>query len=403
MNSNGQPLTVNELLIRASILTADELEHAARLADKMHQPLGRILQMNGYCTEANLDDAANIQQRVADRSLTLETGVKAMEMVIRQGVDVDTAIRRLNPVTSQRQNLTKKNIVGNVLATTNIITQKQFQDAINHSLNTHLPLGVVLVNMGAISVHVLECTITLLEYIRDGLISNEQGTHALQMARFRQLSAIDALREDNPNFKLPERTLELKELLVLAKVITESELLTAREIELVEKEPLLKVLVDIGSCSTLCLEAAQQIMQMVKDGSLTFDQGLVILRRLKKVRTEAEMEKVLATIDEIEDDEEPVVELAHVLVAAGLVSQKDLEMATPLAMQSKKSLNRVLVDSGFLDERTVGLVSSVKELLQHNILTREQAIIALIYSIENNTLLDDTLRIFGWWQTITTP
>jgi hypothetical protein len=66
-------------------------------------------------------------------------------------------------------------------------------------------------------------------------------------------------------------------------------------------------------------------------------------------------------------------------------------------------LNRVLIDAGFMDERTGALVNAVKELLQQNILGAEQAKIALVYSIENNSMLDDTLRLFGWWQTIALP
>jgi hypothetical protein len=115
------------------------------------------------------------------------------------------------------------------------------------------------------------------------------------------------------------------------------------------------------------------------------------------------MEEVLANMDEIEAEEESSIEVADVLLSAGLVGEEEINIATPLALQSKKSLNRVLIDAGFIDERTGVLVNGVKELLQHNILGAEQAKIALIYSIENNTMLDDTLRLFGWWQTIAAP
>ena len=403
MDSSALPIKIGDLLIRANILTPEDFEDAVKLADKMRHPLGRILQMNGYCSEANLEDALNIQQRITDKILTLESGVKAVEMVIRQGVDVDTAIRRLNPVATKRQEMKAKNVVGDLLAMTNIITQKQFADAINLSLDTRLPLGMVLIDIGAVSVHVLECAVTMLEYTQAGVISSEQGTHALRLARFKRLSAQDALLEDNPGMVFPEPEFGLKEVLVLSGIISESQLLTAREIEMVEKQPLLQTLVTIGFCSHLIMDAAAQMLQMIEEGSLTVEQGLMILRRLKHVKTEEEMEQVLGTIDEMQDEEERRVELSEVLIASGLVSGKEIAIATPLAIQSKKSLNRVLIDAGFLDERTVVLVNGVKELLEQNILGMEQAKIALIYSIENNTLLDDTLRLFGWWQTISAP
>jgi hypothetical protein len=401
-SSGGLAIKIGDLLIRANILTIEELEDAVKLADKMRQPLGRILQMNGYCSEANLEDTLNIQQRINDKTLTLESGVKAAEMVIKQGMEVDAAIRRLNPVATARQELKEKNIVGEVLAMTNIITHKQFNEAVNHSLDTRLPLGTVLVSVGAVSVHVLECAVTLLEYIRDGIVQKDQATHALRLARFKSLSAQDALMEDMPTFQLPEQDYGLKEVLVLAGVISENQLLVAREIELVDKTPLLKTLVDSGSCSHLCMDAAQQMLQMISEDSLTFEQGLQILRKLKNVKTEEEMEEILASMDQIEDDDR-VVQVVDVLLSAGIVGEEEINIATPLALQSKKSLNRVLIDAGFMDERTGALVNAVKELLQQNILGAEQAKIALVYSIENNSMLDDTLRLFGWWQTIALP
>jgi hypothetical protein len=403
MDSSGElAIKTGDLLIRANILTIEELEDAVKLADKMRQPLGRILQMNGYCSEANLQDVLNIQQRINDKTLTLESGVKAAEMVLKQGFEVEAAIRRLNPVATARQELKEKNIVGEMLAMTNIITQKQFTEAVNHSLDTRLPLGTVLVNIGAVSVHVLECAVTLLEYTRDGIVQKDQATHALRLARFKSLSAQDALIEDMPSFQLPERDYGLKEVLVLAGVISENQLLVAREIELVDKTPLLQTLVESGSCSNICMDAAHQMLQMISEDSLTFEQGLMILRRLKNVKTDEEMEEILGSIDEIEDDEQ-IVEVADVLLSAGIVGEEEIQIATPLAVQAKKSLNRVLIDAGFMDERTGALVNGVKELLQHNILGAEQAKIALIYSIENNSMLDDTLRLFGWWQTIALP
>ena len=402
-SSGGLAIKIGDLLIRSNILTVEELEDAVKLADKMRQPLGRILQMNGYCSEANLEDTLNIQQKINDKTLTLESGVKAVEMVIKQGLAVDAAIRRLNPVATKRQELREKNIIGDMLASTNIITQKQFAEGINHSMDTHLPLGTVLVNMNAISVHVLECAVTLLEYVRDGVIDREQATHALRLARFKRLSAQDALLEDMPEFQFPQQDYGLKEVLVLAGVISENQLLVAREIELVDKKLLLENLIEIGFCSALCMDAAQQMLQMIEEDSLTFEQGLMILRKLKNVKTEEEMEEILGSMDEMEMDEENVIELSQVLIAAGLVGDEEIAIATPLALQSKKSLNRVLIDAGFIDERTGTLVSGVKELLQQNILGMEQAKIALIYSIENNTVLDDTLRLFGWWQTIALP
>ncbi|MFX8414315.1 hypothetical protein ABTL42_19565, partial [Acinetobacter baumannii] len=78
------------------------------------------------------------------------------------------------------------------------------------------------------------------------------------------------------------------------------------------------------------MDAAQQMMQMIEEGSLTLDQGLMILRKLKHVRSEEEMEEILGALDEMDEDGERVVEISEILVAAGIVSTKEIEIATPL-------------------------------------------------------------------------
>jgi uncharacterized protein YutE (UPF0331/DUF86 family) len=250
----------------------------------------------------------------------------------------------------------------------------------------------------------LHTALTVLEFARDGVVTKEQATHALRLARFKNITAEEALQDEQPDFVLPEQQPGLKELFIIAKVTTENQLMSAREIELVDGFPLSKTFVNLGWCSSLCMDAALHMLQMVTDGSLDFHQAVNILRKLRQAKSDEEMEEILGTIDEVgSEEEEHSVEVSELLLASGLVGSKDLDIAKPLAIQSKKSVMRVLVEAGFLDEQMVSIVGMVKDLLEQGVLVMEQAKMLIVYCFENGATLDDAMRSFGWWRTIGFP
>jgi hypothetical protein len=390
-------IKIGDLLIRSNIVTAEELEDSMKLADKMRVPLGRVLQMHGYCKETQLVQVLEVQQLIIDRTLTLENGVKAVEMVVKQGLDVDTAVRRVNPIVAKRPEGQKtKNKIGQLLRMTGIITQKQLEESLTNSLNTNLPLGLLLVNSGAISMHVLSCSLKILEFMRDDRITRDMGTHALRLARLKRITAEEALIEQNgqPTFDL--YTIGVGDLLLRSGLISESQLLTAKEVELVDEQLSEKVFAELGFVSELCLSAATHLLSLVHDGSLQQEQACHIILKLKSAQTSEDVAAILATIDSPDYIEQESVDMTEVLLESGLVSAREIEEATPLALSQRKSLVRTLIERGIFDERTGQLLVRVKEFLDAGVIAMEQAKIVVAYSVENDTWLDDSLRVFGW-------
>ncbi len=390
-------IKIGDLLIRSNIVTPEELEDSIKLADKMRVPLGRILQMHGYCKETQLEQVLELQRLIIDRTLTLENGVKAVEMVVKQGMPVDTAVRQVNPVATKRQDGQQtKNKIGQLLRMTGIITQKQLEENLNNSLNTSLPLGLLLVNSGAISTHVLACSLKLLEFMRDNKITRDMGTHALRLARLQRISAEEALIAQNgqPNFDL--YTLGVGDLLLRAGLISESQLLTAKEVELVNDDSSEKVFAELGFVSELCLSAAGHLLSLVHEGSLVQEQACHIILKLKSAKTPEDVGAILAMLDSDDYVEKEPIDMSEVLLESGLVSASEIAEATPIALSQRKSLIRTLIEAGVIDERTGQLAVRVKEFLDEGVIAMEQAKIALTYSIENETWLDDALRVFGW-------
>ena len=107
----------------------------------------------------------------------------------------------------------------------------------------------------------------------------------------------------------------------------------------------------------------------------------------------------MASIDEIQDEidqEVTTVEVQEILQKAGLLSDKEIQIATALALSNRQPLLKTLVDAKLVNEKGLEYASQCKIYLDHNLIKMEQAAIAMVYAMENNISIDDTLDCFGW-------
>src|SRR6185369_7695511 len=87
---------LGDLLLRAEVINADSLQDALSLSQRMHVKLGRVLTMQGHLTEQHMAAAEQITALIEYGDLTLEQGVKAIQMVCNQNIVLKTAMNRLS-------------------------------------------------------------------------------------------------------------------------------------------------------------------------------------------------------------------------------------------------------------------------------------------------------------------
>ena len=136
---------IGDLLIRCSALTIEELADAVRVADRMSTTLGRTLEMNGQMSEKTVEGALNLRQRIDSGELSLDTAVRAMELIALQKVDVETALRQLRRPGAKGAVGDHSNKLGDLLSASGIISPPHLNKGLYDSLNTGLPLGMALV------------------------------------------------------------------------------------------------------------------------------------------------------------------------------------------------------------------------------------------------------------------
>lgn len=389
---------LGELLIHSGLIEPEQFDAAYRLSFKMRLPLGRVLAMHGHVAETHLRSALEIQARVRDGLLPFEHAVQALNSMARDGISLEQALDRLSSSAGSKQAVPTHNRLGELLMESGLANRSQVEDGMIHSHDTGLPLGMILVNKGVLSRAALNSALAAQRFIRDGRVPRDKALYALKLARIRSITLEQSLAE-NADVTVPSQGFGFGELFVLAGVISETQLLTAKELEVTEDIPLEQVFVMLGYASRPCTKAANHILNMIAQGVLFEDQAAQIVKSVQYAESNQELQEVLAQIDsdpEMFIEEKKQVEITDILKNAGLISDKDLQIATALALANKVPLLKTLYDANLIDEAVTHYASELKMYLDHELLTLEQATIMMCYCLENQMTVEEALELFGW-------
>ncbi len=390
-------IQLGELLIRGGLLGPEQFEAAYRLSFKMRLPIGRVLTMHGHVTEDQLRAALEIQARIRDGLIPFEHAITALLMVSQEGLPLETALNRSGPVAMPTQ-VPTHNRLGEILTSAGIASQPLVDQGMVTSAETGLPLGLVLLNKGVITRASLNSALAAQRLIREGKVERDAVLYALKLARLRSISLEQSLKETGQFANLAPK-FGIGELFVMAGAVSESQLLTAHEIEATHDKELDEVFVELGYASKPCIKAAKHILKMIESGVLFEDQAAQIISKVQYASSNEELQRVLSLIDEdpgaIFEERQPI-EITDILKKAGLISDKDLQIATALALANKVPLMKTLFDARLIDEQVLEHATHLKNYLDHDLLKLEQATIVMAYCLENNMTVEETLDTFGW-------
>jgi len=387
---------LGDLLLRAEVINADSLQDALSLSQRMHVKLGRVLTMQGHLTEQHMAAAEQITALIEYGDLTLEQGVKAIQMVCNQNIDLKTAMNRLSQAVDTG---TASNRLGELLQAASILTPAHLRRGLKNYLDTGVPLGRVLVNTGIISESILHAGISAQRLIFKRLINREQAVCALRTAYLDRSTLEEALKKHNLESVVAAPTFGLGELFVYAGIISDNALVTAREIEIVEEKELEQVFLECGYASKICLTGAGNILQMLQEGLVVQDVAAHLLRKVKDAKSFEEVQAALSNFEDFDQENIESVDFTEIIKGSALLSQEELEAASAESLQSRKPLLQTLVEKGKLTSAAAEAIKQLKTRLDIGSLQLEQAVIALAYSFENDLPLEETIDYFGWSNT----
>ncbi|MBX3076018.1 hypothetical protein KF728_15750 [Candidatus Obscuribacterales bacterium] len=373
-------------MIDAGLITRDELEECLRMSRETGLPVGRMLLVAAKTSETVLQAAVQAQSLLKDGLIDLDTAYKALRIVKDEKKSFDNALKQLNVIVEE----VKINKLGQLLLSSNFCTEEQLEEALAGSASTGLPFGRMLVLNGVINESQLAATLNAQILIRDDKITKDQAVDGLKQARRRQIAVEVPLMEKGFYRVQTRDAIRLGELLSLAGLISESQLLNAVELGLISQKPLGQVLIETNLVSEEILKVALQLQDLVMKGTLRPLQASQVLVQVKE--TGKSIPEAVALIERGAASDTIDITLKDFLMTSKTVTTDDIATAFEVSVNNNQILGRMLLLSGIIDESTLQAAMRLVFLVKGGILNIEQAQKAFDYSTRHRATIDEALQ-----------
>src|SRR6516164_332889 len=261
MTTDTKSIKLGELLIKAGLLKSNLLKKMVQMANETSVPIGKMLIMSKTISEDVLRCAIQAQEMIRDRSLQEESAVEALRLAADEGISFDSALDRLHSgrsaqalspntsLTGAPRLHTSTTRLGELLVSAELISKEDLEDALRTRDETGLPLGRILVLTRLLSEELLAAALTAQVLMRDTKINKEQAIEGLRAVRKKRVSLEVALADQGVFKPAVRQSIKLGDLLVLAELITENDLMTALELSLVRQLPVGRLFLQSGLIS----------------------------------------------------------------------------------------------------------------------------------------------------------
>lgn len=334
MNRVGASVTIGDLLKKVGLVSDSQLAQANSISIKTGAPLGSILVDTGILS-LDLSRAALLAQSlVTENVLPLEVAALALKVVFEQGIGFEEALGTLGWRSEYYQ---VTNWLGQLLYKAGAVSENGIQAAVEASYASGLPLGRVLVLRKVIPESVAYAALTCQVLVRERKITQEQAVDALRTALCTRKSIEEALELEGYQQEKQRKSVRLGELLIVAGLVSEIDLLSAVEKGMLDNKPIGQVLLQLNLIDEPTLERALSLQGMINTQALTPFEAANVLQDLQN-RT-ASTTQDLAVIEVPEGQKTPGLgEIPELLKVFGLYDEKDLLRAVQDLLLEKQNL-----------------------------------------------------------------
>jgi hypothetical protein len=460
LTETKRAVKLGALLVGLEFITQQELIAIMDMANQVGMPLGRALVLSGKITDAELTIALQLHGLMRTSDVSMETAKKTFSLVCYQGMPLLNALQRTGWTPSV--NLPKENSqLGTLLLDANLISEEQVHEAQDTSHKLGLPLGRILTLMNLVSHPMIVRVLDLQSMIRMGRLSHDEaieylkndahppelqedgnkplkgkkvgevvqaaGTDQLSRASEQPIGGSDQPSESastaefdrsveiskasvpssasktKPLFSGAEsnkRSIRLGELLILAGILTESDMMNAVELSLTRGEPLGAVLIQLGLITATQLRLALTLQESISSGSLDIQSATDTLlmesgNSLTEKLTSVDSDPAPKRSRLAEQNDAPKLRIGELLKLCGFVHEEEIQSSIALARDYPSVLGRMLVVNGYIDESTLLAALRCQFMVRNKLITIEQAVSAMQYSRQSKLSFDDALDELG--------
>lgn len=386
---------LGDLLVQAGVLSPPQLQEAVKHSRSKKLQIGQVLVMSGHLTPKDLQVALEAQSMLRDKTIDINVAVQCIKVARKIGASFADVLEDYDASAAKRARTGK---LGELLVDAGIISQDQLSQAMEQGLNTGMPLGRMLVLNEAIQGEFLEKALDIQVRLRDEMLTREEAIQNLK-----DLAGVQSEETPEPVEK-PEKKkqiVRLGELLVMAGILSENDVMDALEWGLANQQPIGTVLVSQQLISQELLDAALFFQTCVKSEELDPLKACECLSEVFSTGvTPEEAIKEVTTSDSIEAPEKPPIDYRTLVTMARVVSDEEIDKAFNITAHDAALIGKVLVLTGFMDVPTLQSTLRCYQMVSKGWLSPDDAIAALDYCLHqsNNSTpsFEQALRDLKW-------
>ena len=395
MADEVQQVRIGDLLMQAGILTSEYINKALDNFEKRGLPIGKVLVASGYLTEQQLRTALDVQSMVNDGLLPLNVAAAVLQIAHQSKVPLVEAFQQSGYVQPEDQQTNK---LGQLLVGADIVSNKEVDEALQTNIRTGLPLGHILCFRGAVSQALVYTALLAQNLIRRGMIDRGHAMQALRAAHQRELE-LERTPTNKGYQRLPMKpSLRLGELLVQSRILSEDQLLEALHRSLMEKQPLGVILSGAGLVPEAVVNSAVEIQEMLDNGTLKEPMAVESMLLIRGRNISAS--QAVAEVGAFKPRTNKSVLLMQILCTSGklAVNQIPRDIQTRLEVNYNQAADvcRLIVEHQLVPEHLLYNALRCVYLLDEKVLTMQQAIMALDFSVRLGLSIDETMIQLGW-------
>lgn len=272
----GPTNKLGEVLLEAGLVTPDQFAKAMQRSLSTGLPLGRILVLNNTLADAILNMALDLQVRIRDEMLTRAEAVE----LLRHAAGLDGEDMPDQALIEQAQAALraprKHGIrIGEMFVKAGLLTETDVMNALETGLATDQPIGQVLVGQGFITEQILEAALGLQKMVDGRHLEVDKAVDTLSKIQSSGITYDEAVSDLIVEEVVETATVGFDRMLVLARVLTESQIEDSFKAAMEDAKIIGQILVMTGHVEKNTLKAALRAHFLLRRGAISQDDAVV--------------------------------------------------------------------------------------------------------------------------------
>lgn len=273
---SGSTNKLGEVLLEAGLINSDQFSKAMQRSLATGLPLGRILVLNNTLADSVLNMALDLQVRIRDEMITRLEAIDALRS--SAGIDGDDMPdpNRVAQAQAALKAPRKHGVrIGEMFVRAGLLTETDVMNALETGLATDQLIGQVLVGQGFITEQILEAALGLQKMVDSNHLEVEKAVDTLSMIQSQGITYDEAVESLHIAETTTAETISFDHMLVLARVLTESEIADAFHAAMEQAKIVGQIFMMTGHIDKHTLKAALRAHFLLQKGAISQDDAVV--------------------------------------------------------------------------------------------------------------------------------